>query len=136
MDENRIRALIPSSKFDEVSELFSLTLEEVQLIADELLEWCVDANWPVAIEIGEVFTRLGPPIASSIRNFLTTHTAGDNWGVLCSIRSPAIWHELRELFERIAHTPTADERLEELDEIALSWISRLDLWGPLAFEPT
>jgi Domain of unknown function (DUF5071) len=135
MDENRIRALIPSGKSDDVGGLASLTLEEVQLIATELLEWCVDVNWPVAIEIGAVFTRLGPPIAPTVRNFLTTHNAIDNWGILASIRSPAIWFELRNLLERIANNPTADERVEGLDEIAANWLTRLALWGPVAVEP-
>ncbi len=135
MNENHIRALIPSGKSDDVSGLANLTLEEVQLITDELLEWCVDANWPVASEIGEVFTRLGPSIAPSVRHFLTTHQASDNWGILASIRSPAIWFELRDLLERIANNPSDDERVEELDELASDWLTRLDLWGPVAVEP-
>jgi Domain of unknown function (DUF5071) len=135
MDESYIRSLIPTGKSADVSRLADLTLGEVQLIATELLEWCVDVNWPVAMGIGAVFTRLGPPIAPIVRHFLTTHYAGDNRGILASIRSPAIWFELRNLLERIAKHPTDDERVEGLHELASDWLTRLDLWGPVAVEP-
>jgi Domain of unknown function (DUF5071) len=127
MDESQIRSLIPTSKSGDVSGLANLTLEEVRLIAPDLLEWCVDANWPVAPEIGEAFSKFGAPIAPSVRQFLTTHCANDNWGVLCSIQSPEIWFELRDLLERIASNPTDDERLEGLDEVALNLLTRMGL---------
>ena len=118
MDESHTRALVPSTKSGDVSGLANLTLEKVRLIAPELLEWCVDVNWPVARDIGKVFSGFGSPIASSVRHFLTTHCANDNWGVLCSIRSLEIWFELRDLLERFANNPTDDELDEELDELA------------------
>jgi predicted kinase len=126
MDEDHIRSLIPKGKTENVDELRTLSFEEIQPIANELLEWCVDPNWPIASEIGRIFSGFGPQTAPLIRHFLATHNADDSRGVLSSISSTAIWHELRDLLDRIAGDPTLDERFEELDVIASHKIAELD----------
>ncbi|EOR24601.1 DUF5071 domain-containing protein [Cytobacillus oceanisediminis] len=115
---------LPRDKHDSerVNQLKNLSRKELVLLLPGLMEWIQDMNWPVAEEVSELLLTCPDEIVPLIKNVLATND--DVWKYWCLIilvkRLP---EDLRMQFKmdliRLAESPTAGERLEELDEIAL-----------------
>jgi len=115
---------LPRDKHDSerVNQLKNLSREELVLLLPGLMEWIQDMNWPIAEEVSELLLTYPDEIVPLIKEVLATND--DVWKYWCLIilvkRLP---EDLRMQFKkdliRLAESPTAEEKLEELDEIAL-----------------
>lgn len=84
----------------------------------ELLEWIQDLNWPVAGELFPFLSTIGEPLAPHIRRvFASDDYIWQYW--ICGLfrESQALRSIFREDIRRIAETPTAEERANELNEL-------------------
>ena len=111
--------LVPKDKFDiETARLASRAgFPAVEPVLYELLEWIQDCNWPVAKELLPLLTSIGEPLAPHIRRvFASDDYVWQYW--ICGILqdSSALYSIFRQDIHRIAFSPTAAERTEELDE--------------------
>lgn len=115
---------LPRNKhdFERVNQLKNLNRKEFLHLLPGLMEWIQDMNWPIAEEVSELLLTCPDEIVPLIKEVLATND--DVWKYWCLIilvkRLP---EDLRMQFKkdliRLAESPTAGEKLEELDEIAL-----------------
>ena len=117
--------LVPKDKLDiETAQLASRAgFPAVEPVLYELLEWIQDCNWPVARELFPFLASIGEPLAPHIRRVF----AGDDyiWQYwICGLfrESPTLYSIFRAEIHRIASSPTAEERTNELDERCLDVI--------------
>lgn len=120
--ENYVEYLpIDKHDFERVKRLKKLDRKELLSVLPGLMEWIQDMNWPIAEEVAELLLTCPNEIVPLIKEVLATND--DVWKYWCLIilvkRLP---EDLRMQFKkdliRLAESPTAGEKLEELDEIA------------------
>lgn len=122
---------LPRDKYDfeRVNQLKKLNRKEFLPLLPGLMEWIQDMNWPIAEEVAELLLTFPNEIVLLIKEVLAT--TDDIWKYWCLIilvkRLP---EDLRMQFKkdliRIAENPTAGEKLEELDEIALEILQMIE----------
>jgi hypothetical protein len=91
-------------------------------VLGDLVDWCVDSNWPVARILGPFLARIGLPVVPHVRAILDGDDATAKYHVICGIvdaMRPAARAELRAPLTRLAHSPTAREIAEGIPELAL-----------------
>jgi hypothetical protein len=121
--------LLPQSKTDDeaVAKLYQLPEAELLPLLPELMERLEDMNWPVA---GPVWDFLLPYAAQLEPAIVEVLMGYDNiWK--CNLLKllehsalPALSPLLRELTERIAHSPTSIEHENDTDEAARDLLAR------------
>jgi Domain of unknown function (DUF5071) len=93
----------------------------VEPVLGELVDCCLDSNWPVAQVLGPFLGRLGAPVIPPVRAILDGNDESAKYHVLCGIvgsMSSGVRDELREPLSRLAGSPTMAERAEGVPEIA------------------
>ena len=123
------RSLLPSSKSDNeaVERLHQLSEAELLPLLPKLMEWLQDTNWPVS---GPVWDFLEPRVAvlePAIVEVLLGYDAAWKRNLLRLVEHatlPVLSPRLRELAERIAHSPNPGEQAEETDEAARNLLDR------------
>jgi Domain of unknown function (DUF5071) len=118
MDRKDLLRLVPTFKTDQLGDLEGCTDDELLEIIDELFEWCVDSNWPVANRLSPLLSKLGVRLAPPLRVFLATRDPNDMWHVLACLDSRELDLELLDVWQRLIASPTDEERHEGLDELA------------------
>lgn len=122
---------LPRNKhdFERVHTLKIIERTELLPLLPDLMEWIQDMNWPIAEEVSELLLTCPDEIVPLIKEVLATND--DVWKYWCLIilvkRLP---EDLRMRFKkdliRLAESPTAGEKLEELDEIALEILQMIE----------
>lgn len=115
-------AFIPHDKFDLVAANAAAGADwsQIEQVAEQLLQWVQDVNWPVARVLAPFLAGIGAPLAPHIRRVL----AGDDEVWKYSLIGSVVAHSqdlvlaLRSELERIAYEPTPSERAEEVSNIA------------------
>ena len=125
--------LIPEHKFDiKTAQLAaSAGFPAVEPVLYELLEWIQDCNWPVAGELLPFLASVGEPLAPHIRRaFASDDYIWQYW--ICGLfqDSPTLYSVFQRDIHRIALSPTAEERANELDERCFAVISRYETSTP------
>jgi hypothetical protein len=98
----------------------------VEPVLDELVDWCLDANWPVAHVLGPFLGQIGPPVVPYVRAVLDGDDAPAKYHAMCGIvdaMEPAVRAELRAPLTRLAHSPTVPEIEEGIPEVALELLA-------------
>lgn len=119
---NDIRLLIPQGKLDieRANAVVAVGYPAVAPILPDLLIWLQDYNWPVAHVLAPFLISIGSPLIPHVRNVMDTDD--DIWKywmiVLIMRESREVAQAFREELERLAHSPTEREILEELQEEA------------------
>ena len=114
---------IPADKHDTdaVDRAAAAGFPAVNAILPDLLEWVMDPNWPVAMDLYPLLAQAGPEIVPAIRHAFEDKDAGWHWALLCflvpHLREPA-WKMLRPDVVKIATSPTQGQREEEADQAA------------------
>ncbi|MEH7349612.1 DUF5071 domain-containing protein [Gottfriedia acidiceleris] len=121
---NEISNLLPRDKFDfeKVNELKQSNKSDLIPLLPNLLEWIQDMNWPIAKEIAKLLLNFPSEIVPYIKNVLQSDD--DIWKYWClyelvmkfPIESKILF---KDEIEKLANSPTPDEKLEDLDEVAL-----------------
>lgn len=125
-----IRDLIPQDKhdFERVEQLKAQPLENLRPILPELFMWLQDGNWPISDPIGDILLSFQYELLPYIREILGTNDEGWKYYLLDGLvrKLPdEILTELKPELKRIMNKPTHDEKLEEVDEIAVQLMKRL-----------
>lgn len=120
---------IPRDKFDEaaVKKAESLGFPGLNAVLPALLEWLQDPNWPVAMPLARVLAKAGPEIAPHLIAILRSDDGGWKWSIfliLISELDDAVWALIKNEVERLAGAPTADDKSEEIDELAAELLTK------------
>ncbi|WP_434750299.1 DUF5071 domain-containing protein [Paenibacillus amylolyticus] len=126
-----IKKMLPRDKFDieSVKELGMLSNNELKVIIPELLEWIQDGNWPIAKSVEDLLLRFGEELIPHIKNVFKTRDSTWEYFMLTGLisRLPSKYVVmLKEDLERLLKHPTEDELLEEMDEIIIYLLNRVD----------
>lgn len=114
--------LLPRDKIHTRSaqKLVELGFPAVEPVLSEILEWVQDGNWPVAQIFLPFLADVGLPLAPHIQRILSTDDAGWKYFILFCVvgESDELRRQLKSDLERLASSPTADERSWGTDKIA------------------
>jgi hypothetical protein len=126
MTSNR---LVPSSKddLDAINALANASEQDIIAVADELLEWLQDGNWPVSYPVGVILSRYVNKLSDKLVSVFRSYDS--IWKYWCikfiimelninQIPSDII-HELRRMVE----SPTASDIEEGAAEAATEVLS-------------
>ncbi len=119
-----LSACIPKDKFDTdaVARAAALGFPALNPILPELLVWMQDLNWPVAQDLAPLLAQAGVEIVAPIKSIFVGGDLGWTYflivGVLPHVNNE-VWAPLVADLRRFAEHPTPEQKLEELDEIAL-----------------
>jgi len=120
MDE--INALIPRGKGDHeaVERIKNADPKELEPVLDGILEWLQDWCWPIAGPLADALKPLGILLAPHLRRILRSNDGTWKHHVMGAFVSEnkELCMALKDDLERIAHSPTSDDKLEEVDELA------------------
>ena len=78
-------------------------------------------NWPVAKRVAPFLTSIGRPIFPELDRVLASNDLGWHYWCIQDVIAELpkdLASEYRNLLERLAYTPTENEKHHELDEIA------------------
>ena len=122
IEQNDVKSLIPRSKMDteRAEAAVAAGYPTVAPILPELLEWLQDMNWLVAGVLAPFLASIGSPLIPHIRNIFTTDDEIWKYWIMSRImrESREVAEAFRGELERIAYSPTDNERHEELNEEA------------------
>lgn len=126
--------LIPSSKkdWDAIYNLQKARPEQIIALADDLLPWLQDMNWPIADSIQALLLPYVNSISSSIARILN-ESNDDVWKywIINVLLSKVRLNQLNPLIvaalSRIASNPTIGEEEENLVEITRSLLDSGEL---------
>ncbi|MEM8557137.1 MAG: DUF5071 domain-containing protein [Bacteroidota bacterium] len=122
-----------TSKMDEnaARRLVALGYPTVAPALPHLLEWIQDMNWPVARIVAPFLASVGLPLVPALRRvFETDDGVWKYWCLeLLQDMDRAVLAELRPEIERMATRPSATERYEEVDLVAMEVLQRVGHQG-------
>ncbi|WP_102272307.1 DUF5071 domain-containing protein [Cytobacillus massiliigabonensis] len=120
---NSYEDYLPTDKhdFDRVHQLKQMERTALLPLLPDLMEWIQDMNWPIAREVAELLLTFPNELVPLIKEVLATND--DVWKYWCLIilakKLPEDMRKhLKAELTRLVESPTAGEKLEELDEIA------------------
>jgi len=112
-------AVLPRDKLDTANaeKLVALGFPAVEPVLPQLLEWMQDFNWPVAQVLQHLLASIGAPLAPYVRVVLSQEDEiWKYWVLHCIVReSKELAGMLRADLQRIALSPTASEKKEDVD---------------------
>jgi hypothetical protein len=114
---------LPRDKFDfeRVNQIKKCDKQDVIPLLPGLLEWIQDMNWPIAAEIADILVTFPKEMVPHIKHVFSTDD--DIWKYWCLVYVVKKFSKedkelLRAELIRLSSTPTAGERLEEVDQKA------------------
>jgi len=123
-----IRECIPEDKHDiaaiDRARLVGFPL--LNQILPELLVWLRDSNWPVAVETASLLSEANVEITPHIKVVLDSEDGIWKYWTLKLVVSNLsfdVLGELRGELVRLANYPTQNDRLEEVDIVALEIVA-------------
>lgn len=126
MIEN-IQDLIPKNKGDlsTAEKLKNYSYDDLKEIIPNLLEWLQDLNWPVAKPVSEYLESIHDKMTTELLTILKSNEdeVWKYWIITIFgpiTESPIIKNEII----RIAASPTKNEMIEEVDEVAKEIVTR------------
>ena len=128
---NNLADLIPEHKCDTESaqKLVDLGYPAVKPVLMDLLAWCQDINWPVALILAPFLSEIGEPVLDEIRKVLKTDDdVWKYWCISAVVDGMSIENKRKFMPEliRLATNPSAGERAEEVDLVAQEILDELD----------
>ena len=114
--------LLPRDKYDTdaATKLVALEWEMIEPVMPQILEWCQDRNWPVAVVFQPFLANVGVRLLPFVRTVFATDDDIWKYNILVDIvgQSTALATALRADLERMANHPSSGERLEGVAEEA------------------
>lgn len=124
--------LLPKDKFDNsnIEKLKQLSDEEIAPILPKLLEWIQDSNWPVAKDVVSVLALHQRELIPLIIDVLRPDEKDDIWKYWIIIDLMPLFSDenaeaVLPAIKRIAEAPTENERLEEVDAAAITFLREM-----------
>ncbi|MGV3523026.1 MAG: DUF5071 domain-containing protein [Candidatus Sericytochromatia bacterium] len=122
--------LLPKEKgdFDSLAALEQLSDTKLLELADPLLTWLQDVNWPIMPEVAELLKRLDQKLIPHLRKVFLFQD--EVWTLNClryivEDMDLDFIHALKPEISRIAFAPTRSERADEVDLLAQEILQRL-----------
>ena len=106
---------------DKVEKLKKLDRNVLETLLPDLLEYTQDMNWPVASSVMDILLTFPEEIVSHVQAVLSSDDDNWKWFILhfLVIKLPVESQvQFKDYLIRVAETPTQNEIVEELDEIA------------------
>ncbi|WP_340013757.1 DUF5071 domain-containing protein [Paenibacillus sp. FSL K6-1318] len=127
-----IRECLPRDKsdFEAVRKLSEFSNVELKVIIPELMEWLQDGNWPISKPVEDLLLRLGEDLVPHIKDVLQTQDPQWEYFILVGLidRLPISHLSLLQTdLVRILESPTPSEVLEELDEVIVELLEKMNL---------
>ena len=123
------RDMLPRDKHDtdRARAIVELGYPAVRSVLPELLGWLKDINWPVAKVLQPFLAKIGAPLASEVRNVLSSNDGLWKLWVISEVvaQSRELAAELLADLARLAERPTNDEKTEEVDVVARDVLTQL-----------
>lgn len=120
---------IPGHKLDFAAAESAVTLgwPAVEPIADELLEWVKDLNWPVASLLAPLLGSAGAALAPRVQRILRADDETRKYFLIQGVVALSIpmCRAVEADLRRIAERPTDAERHEEVDIVAREVLAQL-----------
>lgn len=125
-----IKKMLPKDKtdFKSVKKLSKLSNNELEEILPELFEWLQDGNWPISESVENLLLRFGEELIPHIKNVFKTRDPQWEYFMLSGLisRLPSRYLILlKDDLERILKNPTKSEVLEELDEVIIPLLNKI-----------
>nr|WP_145404029.1 DUF5071 domain-containing protein [Paenibacillus xylanexedens] len=126
----QIRTMLPKDKFDieSIEKLDKRSNDELRDILPELMEWLQDRNWPISQPVEDLLLRFGDELIPHIQNVFQTRDPQWEYFMLTGLISRLSLECLRMLkpdLERILEHPTDNEALEELEDVIVLLLNKL-----------
>jgi hypothetical protein len=126
--------LVPRDKHDLVTAHRAVAAgwPSVEPVLDQLVDWCLDGNWPVAKVLAPFIARLGPRAAEPVRRVLAGGDEPAKYFLLTDLVAEMPHEGLACLtgeLRRLAESPTPGETREDLPDLASVQLARLDRRG-------
>lgn len=126
-----IRNCIPVDKFDiaAIEQAEEIGFPALNAILGDLLEWIQDANWPVAPKVSSLLAKSDAEILPHILAILNSDDGVWKYWTLELVVSKLrvdVLTELEEVLVKLAHSPTEDDRVEEVDIAAREVLKLLE----------
>ncbi|HLO11824.1 MAG TPA: DUF5071 domain-containing protein, partial [Pseudoneobacillus sp.] len=93
-----------------------------------LLEWIQDMNWPIAKEVADILITFPEELTPLIKKVLATDDdIWKYWSLTYLVKRMQLEHRKLFLIEltKLVEFPSPEEKLEELDELALEILKEL-----------
>ncbi|MGB4946055.1 MAG: DUF5071 domain-containing protein [Candidatus Competibacter denitrificans] len=124
-----LTTIVPLTKFDieNAYRLVSLGFPGTASVLPAILEWTQDLNWPVARVFAPFLATIGPPISEQIRAVLCGDDESWKYSLLAGVvaESPTLAQSLHAELARFSTAPTATERGEGIDQVAMQILEGL-----------
>lgn len=125
-----IREWLPRDKHDvkAIRKLSKCSDAELKKIIPELMEWLQDGNWPISKSVEDLLLRFGEELIPHIQNVFKTKDPQWEYFMLSGLisRLPSQYLIiLKDDLERILKNPTKSETLEELDEVIVPLLNKI-----------
>ena len=119
---------IPSDKSDiqACKQLEVTPLNEVQPFISELLIWQQDFNWPVAPFVKQKLIQFDEELIKPLKEVLTGDDVVWKYFILMELMPEVknnVISSLQPELKQIAYFPSVDEKSEEIDELALKYLT-------------
>lgn len=126
----QIRTMLPKDKFDieSIEKLDKRSNDELRDILSELMEWLQDRNWPISQPVEDLLLRFGDELIPHIQNVFQTRDPQWEYFMLTGLISRLPLECLRMLkpdLERILEHPTDNEALEDLEDVIVLLLNKL-----------
>lgn len=125
MIEN-VKDLIPKDKHDleTAIQLKNYSYQELKEIIPNLLEWLQDINWPVAKPVSDYLQSIHNEITDELLLVLKSDDGAWKYWIVTFFGLVIENSLIQKEILRIAHFPTKNEKIEEVDLIALEIVER------------
>lgn len=129
------RELLPRHKldFERANALAAYTFDALEPIIPELIDWQVDANWPIASTVAKAFFNLGQRIVEPLAKFLSGPDSAGKYFVLhfaSDFARPDVANGLKPILENLVAFPTKADIEEEVDLAAMEALDRFECAFP------
>jgi hypothetical protein len=119
--------LIPAHKDDQdaVQRLQKCSYKEIEPIANELLQWLQDGNWPIAGPLSQILRPFTKELSPKIMSILNSNDYEWKYFLiqfLCNPNDNKLTQQVQHELKRIASNPTEIEIKTEVHELVLDML--------------
>lgn len=119
---------IPSDKFDILAckQLEVTPQDEIQPFISDLLVWIQDYNWPVAPFVKQKLIQFDKELINPLKSVLSGDDVIWKYFILTELLPEVknnVLSSLQPELKQIAYSPSEEEKSEEVDKLALKYIT-------------
>ncbi len=118
-----IYSYIPQSKddFERIEQLRQLEADQMIPLIPQLLEWLQDANWPIFSDVKSILIPQQMHLTEPLRAILRSTDSSWKYFIVSDFLpclNDDVVQQLQTELRELAYAPSAQDRLEEVDDCA------------------